>query len=91
MEETIPAANCVLSRAILVCTIPACYGTWPLALRVLAFLLRDNPERIHLWVGGGVTINGRLVKAHCCHIPGRLSHLTNNIHHSFTQPPHILM
>lgn len=55
------------------------------------FLLRDN-SRVHLSrVGGGIAIKERLIKAHCCHIPGRLSHLLNNIHPSFTQPPHILV
>lgn len=48
-------------------------------------------ESSSLWVGGGVIINERLIKAHCCNIPGRLSHLPNNIHHSFTQTPHILV
>jgi hypothetical protein len=86
-------ANCILSRVILVFAIPACYGTWPLALGVFAFFLAQGQPRESspLRVGGGVSINERLIKAHCCHIPGRLSHLTNNIHHSFTQPPHILM
>lgn len=47
MEGTISAGP-TLSMAILVFAVPACYGTWPLALGVFAFLLRDNPKRVHL-------------------------------------------
>lgn len=62
-----------------------CFGS-------VCFLAQRQPrESSPLWVGGGVSINERLIKAHCCHIPGRLSHLTDNIHHSFTLLPHILM
>lgn len=60
---------------------------WKCLLLAQGQLRESSP----LWVGGGVIINERLIKAHCCNIPGRLSHLPNNIHHSFTQPPHILV
>lgn len=48
MEGTVPAGPAQTVQAILVLAAPTCYGTWPLALGVFAFLLRDSPERVHL-------------------------------------------
>lgn len=85
-------ADCILSRAILEFVFTACCClTWPLALGVCASCQGQPRGSSPLWLGGGIIINERLIKALCCHIPGCLSHLPNNIHHSFTQPPHILV
>lgn len=47
-------------------------------------------EGVYLFGLGEGVIDEWLIKAHCCHIPGCLGHLPNNVHHSFTQPPHFL-
>lgn len=63
-----------------------------LCLSNVRFFFSDHTrvESVYLLGLGEGVIDEWLIKAHCCHIPGCLGHLPNNIHHSFTQPPHIL-
>jgi hypothetical protein len=64
-------------------------------LQVLEALVSYSvvPQRkFHLFeLGEGVASHEWLLKTHCGHIPGCLDHLLNNIHHSFTWLPHILV
>lgn len=85
-RDTSSQVHCTL------CQGPSLYlSSQPCLWKCLLLAQGQLRESSPLWVGGGAIINERLIKAYCCHIPGHLSHLPNNIHHSFTQPLHILV